>query len=1657
MADFPNIEAAPADRGQGFARRFGLPVPLVLSDVLQASIAFSRNAPADPALRHWRQWGARNITGRIRALVQNPRNPAVLLAGSAQGGVFRSADRGATWSPLGSPADCFPVGALALDPSNPSLLYAGSGEPVFQGNVAVAPAGHGFFRFEDGAAAFVSEVRNATPPAPPNGFPAGAANSYARIVVHPASVGRCWIASHTGLWRRSPGPVFALESVSAAGPPGRATDVVLIPGAEPGTHRLLAAFAGAGIFRGAVNADAAQGATWESSALSGFSPSLPAFDRILLAVCSGFPSHVYAVFGGADGAVAAIYHSSNSGDEWTRCAAPPNLFNVAFSSLAIAVHPGNPSVVAVGARNLARSVDSGAHWELILDAANFQTVDRAQHGDIHTLLFDIENNDSLWVAGSGGIIFTPDAVGANPLVARTWRRRSYGLSAAQFHDITVHPDYPFMMGGGLQDSATYFTCGGPTWLLAGIGDGGQMCFEKNDPRRFVCPAHSDTEPHFATKAEIVSPSRMDPAQGPTGTLRVIVRSPMADLQGPENATAAIELTSPSVPAALNGLFVQNALHHPVQADNLILGRVGDLAFSVDGGATYTAAEVPGIAVERVLALAYGPGADATASDWWIGTDKGKILQGTGPLPKTWVVRTPPDMAAVAVTSIAVHPANANYVVAATGGDGAANLQGRVFLSNNAGVNWMDITGLAAAFVLPGPSAGSAAGTRTALPPGPVTRLLFDATVPAAGAQVAFAGTFGGVFVLRNLPPLPGVVPIPLPGDFNPNWLAFNGPATAPLPVTLVNDLELITLPARPGAAAGSPESSARTRLYASMYGRGIFACDLTSYPAAIPAGGPPRRLYIRQHSIEDGLAYPRPTPTLINTAPSAPNYNTPQMGGDPRLPAPAVTLDAQSPSLFSDLAATDIRAAGAAPQPFSDAPDGVEFDEELHTQKLTPGRRNAIFVQIHNAGWDRFAAPVDVHLFFAPATAPAAVVDPEPLPDLPADFWSNFIAEPRLPPSSAPWQRAGLKQTIPAGRLSAANPAVVRFEWSPPASVSGGVAALLAVCTSADDPLPPTTLVAMRALLRQERRAAFRLVECGPLVNDIFIRDDVEDRGRVSGSSFAGRSPDIIVVQTPENDTTFVFRDLFDTHRADRLRTGMDHIVYVRVHNRSDTEVEANVQVFWVKPNAPTEAGDANAPAFDGTKWTSISAVGSVPVTVPAGGWAIARVDWPKATVPSSSPDPAAFNMIGLAAIASAAGDAAPPNTRVTDAASFWQYFGSMADSSNAAFRAVGFAFTFDSPGRVEDFGPPGSPIREAWSAKISEQFRVEIENLENGIPGRRAPLGPGNSQLYNPITTPTTAPSATLAITWGGFPMRHFRPNRDRREAAWIAADVFTPRAERIQDEYLEWFVYRTPGGLIRRVDFTAEAYDYWDFLALHDEDKLLALYREFISSAVVMDDLFGISGGVRVYNRLNRWNTAEGAMHLTNDSNSLGAEINLVAGATVLWQNNGKPVTDPLQLIRCGRFGAEIRSSDPRIGWDVNNLARQGFAITIQPPVGLLIDSLDDSGFLKPDGTPVGNYWRILRGFDGGILRASYEVPEAEGFVVGEITIGGETIRYGGQLAEHVTMKVVGLACRPGHFSNTPLDCSETGPAGFGMVSPPGEGDTAIAMSRIPEGGLA
>lgn len=353
----------------------------------------------------------------------------------------------------------------------------------------------------------------------------------------------------------------------------------------------------------------------------------------------------------------------------------------------------------------------------------------------------------------------------------------------------------------------------------------------------------------------------------------------------------------------------------------------------------------------------------------------------------------------------------------------------------------------------------------------------------------------------------------------------------------------------------------------------------------------------------------------------------------------------------------------------------------------------------------------------------------------------------------------------------------------------------------------------------------------------------------------------------------------------------------------------------------------------------------------------------------------------------------------------------------------------FDPPGFLDDLNPAQ---RDAWSAFLSEQFDRAVQ----GSPEAFEFDGP-REQFFNPLTVSSDADAQEVDITWVAFP-RNVTLGSVSDLQRWRRADA----SRDLQDEYCEWSIERDPDSdKITRVTFTCEGPEYWEFLANTTPAVALALYQELVSPDVQEADLFRPDGR---YNPRNRWNatTVNGAAHLIQPNNTLGAEIELAGGSSVVRVIDGRLLTGEQELIRCGQYGGVERHSDPHIGALVNSLTRQQADVTLANPVGLYFADLNTAGWATPDDSDPKSYWRYVRGTPEKPVRAVYEVPPEVGFVVGDITIQGRPIELAAQIADFINMKLTGLGTRFGQSAVEPM-------TGCRRRRPPPEAEAPQALS--------
>ena len=306
----------------------------------------------------------------------------------------------------------------------------------------------------------------------------------------------------------------------------------------------------------------------------------------------------------------------------------------------------------------------------------------------------------------------------------------------------------------------------------------------------------------------------------------------------------------------------------------------------------------------------------------------------------------------------------------------------------------------------------------------------------------------------------------------------------------------------------------------------------------------------------------------------------------------------------------------------------------------------------------------------------------------------------------------------------------------------------------------------------------------------------------------------------------------------------------------------------------------------------------------------------------------------------------------------------------------------FDTPGSLRDL-PAGHPFYAAWHNAVDALLEPSVTT------------GSPRGEFFDPSDSNLDV-AGVRRLTWMGFPRAFMTvDSRDDRDAAFAACED-----RDVQEEYLEWRATKRADGKITKVVLVTETPEYWRELARADRARVFALYRELLGPGVAESQVFSGPGGA--YNPLNEWNTTRGIVHYIQRINTLTAAVGLAKGSvsTGSAQDNFDVPPGPKT------------SADPRVGLDIGVLARRGLSVTLSEPIGLYMVDWDDTGWTKPNGRPVGNYWNPRRGVAGAALRLEYEVPASQGFVVGDIKIGGRPIESGGQIAEHVTVMIGGVA---------------------------------------------
>ncbi len=580
------------------------------------------------------------------ALAVDPRDAKVAYLGAPGGGVWKTTDGGAHWSPLTDSQPSVAIGSIAIDPLHPDTVLAGTGDSYVYGD--------GLLRSTNGGSSwtFISGPFDGSPGDQTSYYGGGAHIN--QISFHPTNdqivLAAVWKYPYSGagIYRSTDNGV-TWQQVSSLGP---ATSITFDPTNGNVAYAAISDYFGtanAGIYK-STNA----GVTWNPMNGSGVS-QLPLANSgtIMLAMAPSSTSTLYATIERINSfgpqTPNSIYKTVDGGATWNPVANLPFYGN---KSMVLTVHPTHPEIVFVGEQNPYRSMDSGAHWTKVLQGANAVNI----FGDIRSFGFSA-GGTTMYLGCDGGVWSTADAANANI----NWTNLNSTIATTLFYPgLSFHPTDPTISFAGAQDQGVQKYSGTTTWNTVYNCDGGWTAIDQTTPSTVYTTCQNGSA--------IVLKST---TSGNNGTFSTTMSG--------INTGDRVTFIPPMVMDASHSQTLYYGTYRLYQTTNSAGSWAAispDLTKGGDG--TITAIAVSSTDANRV----------------YTGASDGKVEttgNATAGASASWS-----DISAGlpnrSVSQIVVDPTNASTAYAIMSGFTLGNTLGHVFKTTNAGVSWTDISG-----------------------------------------------------------------------------------------------------------------------------------------------------------------------------------------------------------------------------------------------------------------------------------------------------------------------------------------------------------------------------------------------------------------------------------------------------------------------------------------------------------------------------------------------------------------------------------------------------------------------------------------------------------------------------------------------------------------------------------------------------------------------------------------------------------------------------------------------------------------------------------------------------------------------------------------------------------------------------------------------------
>jgi photosystem II stability/assembly factor-like uncharacterized protein len=377
----------------------------------------------------FRNIGPAITSGRIADIAVNPKNKSEFYLAIASGNVFKTTNKGISFTPIFDKYGSHSIGCVSIDPNNTTTVWVGSGENNSQRSVGW---GDGIYKSVDAGESFTKMGLEKS-------------EHIAKILIDPKNSDIVYVAvqgplwapgGDRGLYKTTDGGKTWVRSLFVSENTG-VTDLMIDPRdnnvlycASYQRRRHVWTLLNGGP-EGAIYKSTNAGASWDK-----INNGLPSCDigRIGLAISPVNPDFVYALVESEEGQ-GGFFKSTNRGAKWVK--QNPYVTSSAQYYQEIFCDPVQLDKIYSVETVSKVSVDGGKTWKALGL--------KERHVDDHALYIDPDNINYILIGGDGGLYESYDG-------GENWRFFT-NLPVTQFYRIQADNSEPFYwIYGGTQDN-----------------------------------------------------------------------------------------------------------------------------------------------------------------------------------------------------------------------------------------------------------------------------------------------------------------------------------------------------------------------------------------------------------------------------------------------------------------------------------------------------------------------------------------------------------------------------------------------------------------------------------------------------------------------------------------------------------------------------------------------------------------------------------------------------------------------------------------------------------------------------------------------------------------------------------------------------------------------------------------------------------------------------------------------------------------------------------------------------------------------------------------------------------------------------------------------------------------------------------------------------